>query len=287
MAGNFDIERIGQRDPESRPKPVVSVESAAIEAELEAEPEPVEEEEPESEQEAPREDVRSDSQPQQPLGENGGRRKRRRRRRGGRDRERPFQNDQRPEQSPQPQQFVPNGAVEASPAVEQAAGGEPGEVAQVPQTVQQPQFGQGPQGDQQGPAGEGGPRRKRRRRRGRRGGRDRENFNGEQRADGGAPSFGHAPLEQRFGQPDEIDTTPREEPRVALPEPPKVPYAAPNAASTPVWSLKADTSEPSVPKSKPNEERPRESVSTDSTPAQSTPAQPTKKGWWQRAFKSD
>jgi len=61
----------------------------------------------------------------------------------------------------------------------------------------------------------------------------------------------------RFGVPDEIDTTPRDEPRVA-----------PNASSAPSWSLN-DTAE------------------IDTTPKDEDKSKaPAKKGWWQRAFKS-
>ena len=277
MAGNFDIERIGQRDPESRPRPAALIEAAVVEVEAEIEPEAVEEEVEEIE-EAPRDDgrsrdethgeARSDGQPSnQQMGE-GGRRKRRRRRRGGRDRERPFNpNDQRRE----PQPFAPGGDAPAAVAAEPIAPAVSGEFTPAPSNGAQ--FGEGRPAEQQGPAGEGG-RRKRRRRRGRRGGRDRENFSGEQRADNGAAQFAPAPLD-RFGQPDEIDTTPRDEPRIA----PSI--AIPNASSTPVWSLKADSGEQPAPK--PAEVRQQEPASSETPPA---PA-PVKKGWWQRAFKSD
>ena len=278
QAGNFDIERIGQRDPESRPRPVAPIESAPAEVEPEAEPEIVEAEESED-TETPREEAHADEQQQhQQNGEGGGHRKRRRRRRGGRDRERPFQNDQRHEQSPQPQRFAPNGDGQAPLITEHASSEETGETVQTQQNGTQQHTGEG---DQSGMPGEGGARRKRRRRRGRRGGRDRENFTGEQRPDNGAPSFGHAPLENRFGQPDEIDTTPREEPRVPARE--HVEQAIPNAASTPVWSLKVESNEPPPPKSKPADERPMVPAQADAAPA----PQPVKKGWWQRAFRSD
>jgi ribonuclease E len=277
MAGNFDIERIGQRDPESRPRPAALIEAAVVE--VEAEVEPVEEEIEETE-EAPRDEARgrdetrgealADGQPSnQPAGE-GGRRKRRRRRRGGRDRERPFNpNDQHRE----PQPLASNSEPAAPVAVEQIAPAASGEF--TPVASNGAQFAEGRPSEQQGPAGEG-VRRRRRRRRGRRGGRDRENFNGEQRADNAAPQFAPAPLD-RFGQPDEIDTTPREEPRIA----PSI--AVPNASSTPVWSLKADSADQPAPKPKPADLRPQEPASSETAP----PAAPVKKGWWQRAFKSD
>jgi len=91
---------------------------------------------------------------------------------------------------------------------------------------------------QQGPFGEG-RRRRRRRRRGRRGGRDRDNLGGtahQWRC--GEPC--EAPQVDRFGQPDEIDTTPHEEPRSLPVQPGPCPRSRSNAASTPVWSLKAE-----------------------------------------------
>jgi len=97
--------------------------------------------------------------------------------------------------------------------------------------------------------GEGGHRR-RRRRRGRRGGRNRDQDNQNR------GSF--VPEAERFGAPEEIDTTPNAE------------HAhTPGAPSAPVWSLHDD-----IP---------------DTTPVADTapkddPDKPVKKGWWQRAF---
>jgi hypothetical protein len=56
---------------------------------------------------------------------------------------------------------------------------------------------------------------------------------------------------------DEIDTTPTETPRLA-----------PNASSSPSWSL-------------------QDPAEIDTTPTEDDkPAAPAKKGWWQRAFRS-
>ncbi|HUO99752.1 MAG TPA: ribonuclease E/G [Rhizomicrobium sp.] len=251
-AGDFEIDRIGQRDPASRPK------LAALEtpAEPEAAPEP-EIEEPEEAEETAAGEIAAQSPPQhqQREGEGGGRRRRRRRRRGGRDRG--FDNAERREQQP----LTPS----ISPASDLAM---PNGAATVPEgeTAGMPQAERVFQGDQQGQPGEGGGRRRRRRRRrGRRGGRDRDFFGGEQQRgeqagddqpkteqSGGEPRLetGGTPApifyEDRFGIADDIDTTPREEPR----EPERTPVAAdvvepaeeaePNAASTPVWSLEAE-----------------------------------------------
>ena len=96
----------------------------------------------------------------------------------------------------------------------------------------------------QGPSGEGG--RRRRRRRGRRGGRNRES--------GAQETSAFVPEADRFGVPDEIDTTPTST------------VHAPGAPSAPVWSLQDD-----IPDTTPKEEPPK----------------PVKKGWWQRTFSGD
>jgi ribonuclease E len=147
-----------------------------------------------------------------------------------------------------------------------------------------PQTNQGPQTEQQGQFGEG-HRRKRRRRRGRRGGRDRENSGSEQRANNGASGVGEAAIENRFGQRDEVDTTPREKPgKLAEIQPAQItrPEAIPNAASTPVWSLKAERAE--TPPKPPERKAPVPAAAAPNVPAA---PQPAKKGWWQRAFRKD
>ena len=270
--GDFEIERIGVRDPESRPKPVTQIEDAPPVVEEEAEPEIVEDSEPERAEETMQEEIPADSRQTPQPGEPGGRRKRRRRRRGGRDRDRPIQSDQRPEQNQLP-------LIAADASVPQAhnedAAGEPVEAGDHASPASQ--NGEGSQSAQQGQFGEG-HRHKRRRRRGRRGGRDRENLGG--RTDNGAQGVSDAAIEHRFGQPDEIDTTPREEPRPQTeihPAQSTRPEAVPNAASTPVWSLKAERAE-----TPPQDKAP--------APAKAPPVpapQPSKKGWWQRAFRTD
>ncbi len=67
-----------------------------------------------------------------------------------------------------------------------------------------------------------------------------------QQAEANSSYAGPSNDHDRFGIPDEIDTTPREEPR---PQPAlaradtDAPIAMPNAASSPVWSLTADPGE--------------------------------------------
>jgi ribonuclease E len=278
-AGDFEIERIGQRDPESRPKPLAPVEPAPPITEEEVEPEIVEEIEPDRAEDTIHEEIPPDSHHHLQQGEEGGGRRKRRRRRGGRDRDhdRPVQSGQRPEPGPPPPQITAvAGAQEAHSA---DAAGEL--VGADDHSLQAPQNGKGPQDAQQGPFGEG-HRRKRRRRRGRRGGRDRENPGGESRADNGAPAVSEVAIENRFGRPDEIDTTPREEPKKPVEiQPAQIgrPEAIPNAASTPVWSLKAERAE------KPPE---RKAPAPTGTPPEKPAAkQPAKKGWWQRTFRVD
>jgi ribonuclease E len=279
-AGDFDIERIGQRDPESRPKPLPPVEDAPPVTEEEIEPEIVEDSEPVRTEDTIHEEIPAESHHHHlQQGEEGsGHRRRRRRRRGGRDRDHPAQSDRRPEPGPSPPQVTVQ--VSAEEPHNEDAGGNIVE-ADTP-SLQAPKNGEGQQNAQQGQLGEG-HRRKRRRRRGRRGGRDRENLGG--RADNGAPGVGEAAIESRFGRPDEIDTTPREEPRSPTEVQPsqiRRPEAVPNAASTPVWSLKAERAE-TPPKP------PEEKVSVLAEAPRETPSapQPAKKGWWQRAFRTD
>ncbi|MDE2134507.1 MAG: Rne/Rng family ribonuclease [Alphaproteobacteria bacterium] len=278
-AGDFDIERVGQRDPETRPKPVMPVEVAPPAVEAEAEPEIVEEIESAPSEDTMHEEIPAESRQHLQPGDSGSRRRRRRRRRGGRDRDHPLQGDQRPEHDA-PQIADGNGR-------EARSGNTAGAVEETDKRpVQAAQNGESPPSEQQGQFGEG-RRRRRRRRRGRRGGRDRENIGGEQRADGDAPASVDAPVNDRYGQPDEIDTTPREEPR-NLPEmrPAVPPEAIPNAASTPVWSLEVERTQPPRKPVAEKVQAPEPPAAPDAPPRETAP-QPSKKGWWQRAFRTD
>jgi ribonuclease E len=271
--GDFEIDRVGQRDPQSRSRAPVEVEPEPVEPKVEAEP-AEEEQSLEPQEEAPVET-------QQP-GE-GGRRRRRRRRRGGRDRANDRQDELR-----QPQPSAPDGEDDTS-QTEELSGPE-GESERSPVQNGQSQHLEG--GAQQG---EGGRRRRRRRRRGRRGGRD--NFSGEQRDEPHSPSYADNRFEDRFGRSGESDTTPREEPRAqpAPVFPPVESQVVPNAASTPVWSLGGESSEaPPKPKEpvRAVEPPPSETATPAPEPAPSPePAseavQPAKKGWWQRTFRSN
>ncbi|MBS0471490.1 MAG: Rne/Rng family ribonuclease [Proteobacteria bacterium] len=243
MAGDFEIERIGHRNPDDFPRPSAQPQPAVEEEDLDV----VEEEELEAEDEAIAEtetapedaEVQSD----EPRGERDN--NRRRRRRGGRNRNR----GRGPRES---QTEVRAEGEEASPpadgedATQDVVEGGEGLVADAPEG---------------GADGEG--RRRRRRRRGRRGGTRDRAPNGE---GGEIATVVPEPQTSRFGEPDEIDTTPREDAQAIVP----------NTASTPSWSLGDAEEIDTTPKDEP---RVAEPVSAD-------PSGPPKKGWWQRAFRS-
>ena len=237
MAGHFELDRVRTRDPEDRPRShAVSIEAGFVPSD-EPEDNVVEVEEDETEVQDVEDsgaepDGEARATPQQARDEEG---KRRRRRRGGRGRNR--------DRGPRPE-----GADQEAPAAQDHTNSE----------VAADEADQGDAGEDQlagsepgqndnalpGAAADGG--RRRRRRRGRRGGRGREAEGTE------APSF--APEADRFGTPDEIDTTPSSTPH------------APGAPSAPVWSLQDD-----IPDTTPQDDAPKTA----------------KKGWWQRAFSGD
>jgi len=284
MAGAFEIDRVGQRNPEDFVRPAAAA-PAPLSAEDQADLDVVEEAELEAEDEviedaaeAEEAEGSSEERPAREPREDGGRRGGRRRR-GGRNRNR-RDRDQRDGGQPREQQ--PADGEQPAVAASSEEGGN-GEFAAAPEDMVEggEQFA-GEHAPENGNTadGERGPRR-RRRRRGRRGGnRDRaqngdnpmaapaEGETAPHADDGeGAPLIAPpAPISQtpasfgtdRYGHVDEIDTTPTDTPV----------RTAPNAASSPSWSL-----------SDPNE--------IDTTPQDKpTSAEPPKKGWWQRAFKS-
>ncbi|HTK76131.1 MAG TPA: hypothetical protein VL371_12790, partial [Gemmataceae bacterium] len=241
------------------------VEEAELEAEDEAIEDAIDAEAEASDEERPAREHRED-------GERGGRRGRRRR--GGRNRNR---RDRDSRDGGQPREAQHDDGEQ--PAAAGEARGD-GEFAAGPEDMAEggEQFANG---SQNGQNDERGPRR-RRRRRGRRGG-NRDRFQGGENhpvaapaddAPNGAESGGPLPPvsqtpaafdADRFGHVEEIDTTPRDEP---------VRTATPNTASSPSWSLNDPHEIDTTPK-------PAETAAT------SEPAAPPKKGWWQRAFKSD
>jgi ribonuclease E len=292
IAGHFEIERTQQRSPEDRPKPAAHEQPspAAIEAAEEAEaPAELEEEilEEEEEAEADEEntsDVRTAPPPA--SGEGGGRRRRRRRR--GRDRDRGSSQQatqdsggyqqqpqqQQPQQQQQPaQSFEPR--FDVSDGVPDTTPGAYDFVA-----PQQNRTSAEPTGDAMRPDGENGGRRRRRRRRGRRGRRDGDfapqqqvaQFDGE-----GVPVD-----ESVRDESEESEAAPSLDADEAALEAPSV---VPNAPSEPVWSLSSDKAQ-RQPAPQPSNVTPMPEPKVAPAPSP-TPAQPARKGWWQRAFRSD
>jgi ribonuclease E len=261
MAGAFEIDRIGHRNPEDFPRPAM----AALTEPVMEEEDLVAEEEDELEQEdevleaaesAPAEVEQPRSESQGDRNADGSRRRRRRggRNRGGRDRDRPA-----------------GAPREQATRQDDIAAIEGGEAAVPADAVEEHMTEDGQEHPihvegQTAAQNDEGARRKRRRRRGRRGGaRDRFGPNGERLVEPPAPAALEAPVavpapvafgNERFGEPDEIDTTPRDD----------APAVTPNTASSPSWSL-------------------NETAEIDTTPKDESEA-PAKKGWWQRTFKS-
>ncbi|HEY4275911.1 MAG TPA: ribonuclease E/G, partial [Rhizomicrobium sp.] len=247
MAGHFELDRTRARDPEDQPRRhAVSIEAGFVPSDEPEDELPVEVEEEEfetREESVAQTDEESREAPQARDGEGG---KRRRRRRGGRGRNR--DRGPRPEGADtEARADAPKG--EASDEADAADHDLTDEAGGEQQSDQDQQTGEQPNA-----TGENG--RRRRRRRGRRGGRGREGAqDGQQESqqDGqAAPTF--VPEADRFGIPDEIDTTP-----AAVTH-------APGTPSAPVWTLQDD-----IP---------------DTTPKEET-SKPKKKGWWQRAFSSE
>ncbi len=243
-AGQFEIERLKSRDPGDRPRN----QSGGIETGfvLSDEPEPdYVEERDEDEEIETSSGAEADSEDDAEVSESeGGRRadgeggnrgdgegRGKRRRRGGRGRNRDRNRDGQPRSENQPRSDQP-----------------PRERAETTEGEEATSAAEGTSGNGQLPQGQGEGGRRRRRRRGRRGGRDRE----DRPQDSAAPQNGEPPVfvADRFGEPDEIDTTPSTG-RSAASKPP-----------APAWSLPADSDD------------------VDTTPSD----KPVKKGWWQKTF---
>ena len=253
-AGQFEIDRLRSRDPGERPRShAVSIESGFVTSD-EPEPEYIEEvdeedavivsrdaDESEDDDDAPeaKSEGRGEREGNRDGNREGGRDGGRRRRRGGRGRNR--RDGEAAPQGEKPPRAEEAPRAEGSES-ETAAGYEPAAEGAP----------EGAAGQTDGEAG-----RRRRRRRGRRGGQGRERPHdqaaGEPQENGAEPVAAYVP--DRFGAPDEVDTTP------------SVGRAAANAPSAPAWSL---TSEPEI----------------DTTP-QDDASKSSKKGWWQKAFGSD
>ncbi len=302
LAGTFDIERTVQKTAEERARYASSVEAGLSPPKIEAEEEPeLIEEEIEQEEAIEDEEILGAAEEERPQQQQHGQQhqgereggRRRRRRRGGRNRnrdrgpqgERPRDPRERGHQipaeaGPERPEF---GASEAEPI------GDPG-----PEGVES--FGaEGQTPPQAGQLDGDGRRRRRRRRRGRR-------RNGEHFAQGpGEPAEPQRPSEfgyDRFGQPDEIDTTPRDDRAASASDAPAYdssaeqtatrqsepePIATPNAASAPSWSLTSESETRPVTHDVAQSEVVKETPAPEKT--ESGPQQPARKGWWQRAFR--
>jgi ribonuclease E len=253
MAGEFEIDRVGQRNPEDFPRPAIADVSEPVMPE--EDPAIAEEEELDEEDEIIEAAEAGASEPQSPPHErseparDGGRRRRRRggRNRGGRER-----HNGGPREQVLPQDGVP--AIEGSEtlATTPLPSGAGEDTAE-----RLPNHETHPEGELTNAQGEGGTRRRRRRRRGRRGG-NRDQFAHSPTAPTSEGSSQVSPAQERYGVVnDEIDTTPTESSR-----------PTPNASSSPSWTL-------------------QEPAEIDTTPtADEKSAEPAKKGWWQRAFRS-
>ena len=278
MVGTFELERTVQKTPEESAKLAAAFKTEFVPPPDEEEPEDliIEAEEAEIEEAdevSPREQENG-AQQQQPPQQGAPSSKRRRRRRGGRGHgsDRPPQANGQPAQHHHNQpaaQFsplsegenAPAASVEAEPAADQAQG------AQLPADGQ--------------PAA---PRKKRRRRRGKRGGSgNAQHADSASASVNGADHAAHDPIQSYQAE-------------IVRPET-DAPIAMPNASSRPVWSLTGEHAEtvsraPKVAAQAvappPAEEEPSQFVNTEvAPPAPEGPQQPTKKGWWQRTFRSD
>jgi ribonuclease E len=274
MAGTFEVERTAQKTPEEQAKFAAALETEFVPPPMEVEEETedaLEAEEAEAIDEA---EISPSSQKndesQQPGNSSS---KRRRRRRGGRGR-----NSSEHTHAPASDAHQPQRQENAAQPVRQTESPTESENVYLPALAESEQ--------QQQPGLPGAPR-KRRRRRGRRGGSSHSGSDQHTEQHQDSQSIGH----DRFGTPDEIDTTPREEP-VRQPHNEQPLIATPNGASTPVWSLGAERNEPkptpSVRGRTPAERTETVDASTKTSerePEKQT--QPSKKGWWQRTFRPE
>jgi ribonuclease E len=278
-AGDFEIERTAQRDPDDKPRIAMQMDKAPVEIEAEAEDEVFEEEETaELETEDGAEGVaetvtETSPRPESRTDEEGGRR---RRRRGGRNRNRsrgdgphePRHQDPRPadQHGGHATEFVQGESVEG--AVESSD--------EIGSSSEQPRA--------ENETGEG-PRRRRRRRRGRRGRRDSEdgehtdaqtsNAAGEvlnQDSDAPVPNAHSTPVWSLTPEPDaSSEPVPVVERLESKPEP----ITAQPVAETPVKAEETVAPEPEAP-----------IASRPEPAAAEIPPAPPRKGWWQRTFSS-
>jgi ribonuclease E len=276
MAGTFEIERTQQKTAEEQERFASAVVQDVINVPEETTDETVEEEaEVVDEGLSPAPQIGA---PQAPPS------KRRRRRRGGRGRssgDRPSSQDGLHQHHHGTQAAMPETTAEGTASA--------AETSVAPETAQQP----GSNFSNPVP-GQPAATRKRRRRRGRRGS-----------GHGSAPQFGHHSQPSasrtdevdRFGNPDEVDTTPRAESahEARRTEPEHASPAMPNGASTPVWTLSSQNTEQQSgptgasqpePFGDAHRETQRSSHGDTVTGSEQVP-KAAKKGWWQRTFRSE
>ncbi len=264
MVGTFEIERTVQKTPEESARLAAGFKTEFVSPPAEEEPEDLveveEAEAPDDAEETPA--PQPSAAPPQP----GSPSKRRRRRRGGRghgetERAPHFPRHEHPPHH-QPTAIAEGGGAPVAATVDESES-----LAQAAQQTADGQFGQ--------------PRRKRRRRRGKRGGSGRSSDNSPM------PS---ASSPEQVAAPS--DPVPSYRAEIVRPEV-DAPIATPNGASSPVWSLSSENAgtasrrpETMAALRDKREQRLVEPASASETPPAQA-QQPAKKGWWQRAFRSD
>jgi ribonuclease E len=274
LTGTFEIDRIGSRPADERPKPVVA-EAPPDPVRVAAFEDPEIEVVPEEEGEEPRTTPEPVSAPQNGT-------KRRRRRRRGRDRA-PVADGA----------HAPHPAADAAPFHDQIQQ----EEAAANGTGSEPEHPSAGEGQTGGEAG--APRKRRRRRRGRRG--TREN-GASPSSDSNAAGFDSNRETENSG-PETSASNTNEHAALHAPHLP-APAIIPNAPSEPVWSLASDDQRADIPAvvARANEPVSRsvgtieDQVREDRAPATiaeaepqkpaSEPAGPARKGWWQRPFRA-
>jgi ribonuclease E len=287
MAGSFEIERTAQKTPEETAKLAATLKTEPAPALVEEDLETVDDvaEETPSQEELPSQLGAQEGTPEQPGAPTS---KRRRRRRGGRGHSDRPQVQQTHGQPQQPRQPITQSNAQTVQAPEI-----PGEATAAAMPANASSTDANVNAASSQPGLPGMSKRKRRRRRGKRGGSSHSS---------GVPDARHAEANlsydatsngyDRFGVPDEIDTTPRNEPaRQSAIErsEPEAPVAMPNAASSPVWSLTAGRAEEVASRRHEIVAEPvkKEVLEKTSEPVSTQPGGPPKKGWWQRTFRTD
>jgi len=267
LAGTFEIDRIGSRPIEDRPRPSpAELPKPALVGTPEESEAPTPEVPPEEEQ--------TSAEPQ--VASNNGS-KRRRRRRRGRDRERGAEAGGARSQSPveETATFVTRGQIPQEEAAD---------AADSPADPAQP-------GEIQAGSDAAAPRKRRRRRRGRRSGRENGSLPpSESTTAGPGERTANENLRSEIDAADSGGHIPMRAPHLSAPA------IIPNAPSEPVWSLATEDRHTTVPAENSQLKeaavaRTRDDPTPDSRPvtepqtSSSEPAGAPRKGWWQRPFR--